>query len=185
MRSSSSYVWRITWRVPIGALDAGKREVNLVARLRRLFRGRFYFDALLFERRFDMRFEFVQFLPDDALQFRRRRFQPVVGDLRENAGLAAGPLHQEGFPVLLVRRVNCDLLVKALAHIGEESLRLCFGSRAELRESLCCRIDHVMEGVRRIRARKRVSRAFREMSDNARQRPLATKVSNQPTSARC
>ena len=84
------------------ALDAGKREIDFVAELRGLFRGGFDLDALFFNRRFDMRFEFVQFLADDALQFRRRRFQPVVGDLREHAGLAAGPLNQEGFPAFRI-----------------------------------------------------------------------------------
>ena len=81
-------------------LDAGKREVDLFAGLGSFFRSCFDFLALFFKRRFDVGFEFVQFLPDDALEFRRRWLEPVVADERENAGLAAKPGVAHGFSKL-------------------------------------------------------------------------------------
>ena len=72
------------------ALDAGKREIDFVARAARIVPRRLRFRrGCCFERRFDVRFELVQFLADDAFEFGRRRLQPVVGDLRQHAGFAA------------------------------------------------------------------------------------------------
>ena len=41
------------------ALDAGKREIDFIACLRSLIRSGFHLYALRFERRLDVRFEFV------------------------------------------------------------------------------------------------------------------------------
>ena len=123
------------------ALDAGKRKIDLIARRRGLLRGRFDFLRAFLRACFDVRLELVQFLADDALQFRRRRFQPVVGDQREDAGLAASPVHDKSAPAFRVRGMNvrpARRIAGALRRIVRNDSRR--ESCAELRERLRCGI---------------------------------------------
>ena len=70
---------------PDGVLDARERKIELLARECGLF-GRSIDHGLLFgDDGFDVRFELVEFLADEALQFGRGGLQPVVGDFSEFA----------------------------------------------------------------------------------------------------
>ena len=94
-------------REPSGRTTPG-RERSSRSRARAVCSAR-SFDrrAPRFERRFDMRLEFIERLADRALQFRLRGLEPRVGDLRENAGFASEPRIAQRFPAVFVR---CALL---------------------------------------------------------------------------
>ena len=81
-------------------LHARQREIDLIPSRGRMFRRRFNFLALFFERRFDVRLQLLKFLADYPLELRRRCLQPVVGDVRENPGLAADPSVTQNLPLL-------------------------------------------------------------------------------------
>ena len=89
MRWSSSNVWRIRWRAD-GALYAGKRQIDFVARRQRLVRQPFPFHALSSRKNSMWALSLFSSWPTTAL-FRWRRLQPVVSDPREDTGLAAQP----------------------------------------------------------------------------------------------
>ena len=74
----------------------GSDRSILFARRGRLFGGDLYRGLLRSASAdFDVRLELVQLLPDDALQFWRRRLQPVVRNQRQSPRLAAGPVNHE------------------------------------------------------------------------------------------
>ena len=99
---------------------AGKRKVFALARKRRLFGRGFDRRAPRFERRFDVRLEFIERLADRALQFRLRGLEPRVGDLREHAGFAAEPRIAQRFPAVFVRCAR-GVLVKPRAQFARSA----------------------------------------------------------------
>ena len=75
---------------------ARDRRVRGLQQLR--FRAGFDRNAARFDLRFDVRAKFVERCADGAFEFRSRGLQPIVGDLREDAGFAAQPGIAEKFP---------------------------------------------------------------------------------------
>ena len=120
-------------------LDAGKRKIDALARLRRRLGRRFNRNLPLGQRRFHVRLDLIQFLPDDALQIRRGRFQPVVGNLRDHAGLAPQPRITHRLPIRVVRRRR-KLAIELRAQFREHRRNLLRRIHAQLRESLFRRL---------------------------------------------
>src|SRR6202795_2234775 len=103
------------------ALDAGKREVNSFARLRRAISGSFDLLPALFQRCFNVGFKFVKFLPNDRFQRGWRRLQPVIRDLRKDSGFSSRPMYDEGSPAFGVWGMLRGLIVESLPNLGETS----------------------------------------------------------------
>src|SRR5262245_20531264 len=72
-----------------GTHDARQRKINTFAGQRGFVRTGFDGGTARFYLRFDVGPKLVEFLADDALQPRRRWFQPVVGNQSEYAGFAS------------------------------------------------------------------------------------------------
>src|SRR5258708_1822473 len=74
-----------------GAHHSRQREIDLFFCGDGLFRAGFDRRASRFDLRVHERSQFIQASPNRALQIRRRRLQPVVGNSRKHAGFAAEP----------------------------------------------------------------------------------------------
>ncbi len=119
--------WRARCREAKGRFSRG---------LRGLFRGSFDFCALFLNARFDMRLELVQLLTDGAFQFRRRRFQPIVGDLRETRPICGRSIQQARSSSFLDPSIESHLLIKGRRNSAKQCGNLPASSRAELGERL-------------------------------------------------
>ncbi len=118
-----------------GPLDARQREVEALARARRLLGGGFRRGAALFDDSLNVRAQVVERLPDGALELWRGGLQPVVGDLRQHAGLAPQPSVAERFPARFVARRVC-VADEFRSEVGEERSHLRRLGDAKLREGL-------------------------------------------------
>ena len=89
--------------------------------------------AALFDFGFDVGAELIEFLAYDPLEFLSGGLEPVVGDLRQDAGFAAEPGVAELFPGGLIARAG-TLIVEASAQIGEERCKLLGPGDAQVHE---------------------------------------------------
>ena len=131
---------RLPQRVPRAerADDAGKREVFALARERRLFGRGFDRRAPRFERRFDVRFQFIERLADGALQLRLRGLEPVLGDLRKHAGFAAEPgVAQQISKLPVILAAATASWSELCAQLREQCATLLVGVELQAAASVC------------------------------------------------
>ena len=120
------------------ANHARKGEIFALARERRLIGRGLDFRAPQFERRFDVRLQFVEGLSDRPLQFGLCRLEPGFGDLREHAGFAAEPIVAEGFPGVFVEGTR-GILLKSQPQFRKANAHLIGGRSVERGKRLSCR----------------------------------------------
>src|SRR6266404_2490275 len=102
-----------------GANDAGEREVHTIASECGFFRSSFDCGPSRLDLSFHMRAQFVELLADRAFQLGGGRLEPIVGDLRKNAGLATEPCITELLPGRLVKRAS-TISIEASTKVSEE-----------------------------------------------------------------